>query len=97
MPNVTRKDIANHFLKIGVELDPVQALKYVNDIINIMTEKLANGENVLIFNFGKFSIRHKKERVGRNPKTGKEVMITPRKVVTFHPSPAFRSKINNNA
>ncbi|MCX7957797.1 MAG: integration host factor subunit alpha [Deltaproteobacteria bacterium] len=96
MASITRKDIANHFLKIGVELDPVKSLEYVNQIIDIISEKLKDHEDVLIFNFGKFAIRHKKERKGRNPKTGEEVIITPRNVVTFHPSPLFRSKVNNN-
>ncbi len=96
MANITRKDIANHFLKIGVELDPIAALNYVNQIIDIMVERLKSGEDVLIFNFGKFSVRHKRERKGRNPKTGEEVMIAPRKVVTFHASPTFRSKVNSS-
>ncbi len=96
MANITRKDIANHFLKIGVELDPVQALEYVNQIIDIISGKLRQGEDVLIFNFGKFAVRQKRARKGRNPRTGEEVIISPRKVVTFRPSPVFRSKINGN-
>ncbi len=95
MENITRKDIANHFLKIGVELDPIASLEYVNQIIDILVERLKSGEDVLIFNFGKFTVRHKRERKGRNPKTGQEVMISPRKVVTFRPSPKFRQRVNN--
>lgn len=96
MASITRKDIANHFLRIGVELDPIKALEYVNQIVDIISERLKDGENVLIFNFGKFSIRQKNQRKGRNPKTGQEVTITPRKVVTFHASPLFRAKVNSN-
>ena len=93
MDNVTRKDIADYILRIGVEIDPVKALEYVNQIVDILIQRLGNGENVLISNFGKFSVRQKKERIGRNPKTRQEVIIPPRKVVKFHPSPAFKQKI----
>lgn len=96
MANITRKDIANYLLNTGVELDPVKSLEYVNQIIDIIKERLKADGKVLISNFGRFSVRQKRERKGRNPKTGEEVMITPRKVVTFHPSPAFRAKLNED-
>lgn len=96
MANVTRREIANHFLRIGVELDPQLALSYVNQIIDILKDKMKNGEDILIFKFGKFSIRQKRERKGRNPRTGQEVMITPRKVVTFRPSLIFRIRLNKD-
>lgn len=96
MVNITRKEIADHFLKIGVELDPVQAYNYVNQIIEVLVERLSNGEDILISNFGKFSVKQKGTRKGRNPKTGEEVMISPRRVVTFHPSSFFREHIQKS-
>ncbi|MGC8926907.1 MAG: HU family DNA-binding protein [Myxococcota bacterium] len=96
MANITRKEIANHLLRIGVELDPVLAIGYVNQIIDILKEKIRDGEYILISNFGRFSIRQKRARKGRNPRTGEEVIITPRRVVTFHPSPAFRARLNKD-
>lgn len=96
MVNITRKEIANHLLEIGVELDPVQAYNYVNQIIEVLVERLSSGEDVLITNFGKFSVKQKGTRKGRNPKTGEEVMITSRRVVTFHPSFSFRERIQKS-
>ncbi|UCD32164.1 MAG: HU family DNA-binding protein, partial [Desulfobacterales bacterium] len=55
---------------------------------------LENNEDVLISGFGKFSVKDKKERKGRNPATGEEMMLAPRKVVTFKCSGKLRDKIN---
>ena len=52
------------------------------------------GEPVRVKNFGAFSVRHKGERLGRNPQTGEEVMITPRKVVVFRPSQKLKHWVN---
>jgi len=97
MANITRKDIANYMLRIGVEIDPIQALDYVNQIVDILVKKISSGEDILIFNFGKFFIRHKRQRIGRNPRTGDQLTISPRRVVAFRPSPAFRKKVQKNA
>lgn len=56
---------------------------------------LARGESVKISSFGSFLVKHKKERLGRNPKTGKEAAITERKVITFRPSQHLKSRINS--
>jgi len=65
----------------------------VESILKHMCESLGNGENVKISGFGTFLLRDKGERVGRNPKTGIEVPITPRRVMTFRASQMLKDKI----
>jgi integration host factor subunit alpha len=59
-----------------------------------VSEALSRDENVKISSFGSFSIRHKGQRVGRNPKTGEDVPILPRKVLVFRPSQILKNRIN---
>ncbi|MFC1859802.1 integration host factor subunit alpha [Thermodesulfobacteriota bacterium] len=66
----------------------------VEILLQIIKEALISGEDVKITNFGKFCVRKKKERKGRNPTTGEEVMVTPRRVVTFKWSGKLREKID---
>ena len=68
----------------------------VETFVEIIKSTLASGEDVLISGFGKFCVKHKKERRGRNPATGEDMMLTPRKVVTFKCSGNLRDKINKN-
>ncbi len=69
------------------------------DLIEILLEEikksLENGEDVMISRFGKFCVNDKKERKGRNPATGDDLMLAPRRVVTFKCSQALRDNINN--
>jgi integration host factor subunit alpha len=58
-----------------------------------MCESMSDGENVKISGFGSFVLRDKKERIGRNPKTGVEVPITPRRVMTFRASQKLKDRI----
>ncbi len=60
-----------------------------------MCEAMSNGENVKISGFGTFVLRDKKERIGRNPKTGVEVPITPRRVLTFRASQLLKERVAN--
>jgi len=62
--------------------------------LEIMKKTLENGEDILISGFGKFCVKAKKERKGRNPATGDDMMLAPRKVVTFKCSGKLREKIN---
>ena len=64
-------------------------------VLNEISGALARGEAVKISSFGSFSVRSKGQRVGRNPKTGEEVPILPRKVLVFRPSQLLRSRIND--
>ena len=71
----------------------MDSAKLVEQILRHMCEALANGENVKISGFGTFMLRNKGERVGRNPKTGVEVPILPRRVLTFRASQTMRERI----
>jgi len=64
-------------------------------VLNEISGALARGEAVKISSFGSFSVRSKGQRIGRNPKTGEEVPILPRKVLVFRPSQLWRSRIND--
>lgn len=66
----------------------------VETLLEIMKKTLENGEDILISGFGKFCVKAKKERKGRNPATGDDMMLAPRKVVTFKCSGKLREKIN---
>src|SRR3546814_11375867 len=65
----------------------------VESILDHMSSALAEGENVKISGFGTFALRDKTQRIGRNPKTGVEVPISPRRVLTFRASPSMRDRI----
>ena len=71
-----------------------RSIKTVETLLEIIKSTLASGEDVLVSGFGKFSVRKKNERKGRNPATGEDMMLAPRKVVTFKCSGKLRNKIN---
>ncbi len=66
----------------------------VEGVLEIMKNSMEDGEDVLISGFGKFCVKEKKKRRGRNPATGEDLMLRPRKVVTFKCSGKLREKIN---
>ena len=68
----------------------------VETLLEIIKGTLASGEDVLISSFGKFCVREKRERKGRNPATGNAMMLRSRKVVTFNCSGKLRNKINTD-
>jgi integration host factor subunit alpha len=70
--------------------------KIVEILLEIIKNALASGEDVLISSFGKFCVREKRERKGRNPATGNAMMLRSRKVVTFNCSGKLRNKINTD-
>ena len=89
---LTRADLAETInRKMG--LSRAESLDLVEEILAKMCDALANGENVKISGFGSFVLRDKKERVGRNPKTGVEVPITSRRVLTFRASQLLKDRI----
>jgi integration host factor subunit alpha len=71
-----------------------QASEIVETILELMKSSLESGEDVLISNFGKFQVKEKRQRRGRNPSTGEDMMLKPRKVVTFRWSGKLRERIN---
>ena len=68
----------------------------VETLLEIIKGRLASGEDVLVSGFGKFCVKEKKERKGRNPATGDAMRLEPRKVVTFKCSGKLRDRINGN-
>jgi integration host factor subunit alpha len=73
-----------------------KASETVETLLEIIKGTLVSGEDVLISNFGKFCVNQKKERRGRNPATGDDMMLAPRKIVTFKCSGDLRDRINGN-
>ncbi|WP_375248873.1 integration host factor subunit alpha [Sphingomonas sp.] len=89
---LTRADLAES-LHRQVGLSRADSARLVEQILEKMCTALSNGENVKISGFGTFVLRDKGERIGRNPKTGIEVPIAPRRVLTFRASQMMRDKI----
>jgi integration host factor subunit alpha len=89
---LTRADLAEA-LHREVGLSRADSSRLVERILAKMCEALAKGENVKISGFGTFVLRDKGERIGRNPKTGVEVPIAPRRVLTFRASQMMRDRI----
>ena len=77
-----------------VGLSRNESAELLESVLSEMSNALARGETVKISSFGSFSVRQKGQRIGRNPKTGKEVPILPRKVLVFRPSLVLKSQIN---
>ena len=73
-----------------------QSSEIIESILAIIKDALADSEDVLISGFGKFCVNQKKERRGRNPATGADMMLAPRKVVTFKCSGKLREKLNGS-
>jgi integration host factor subunit alpha len=89
---LTRADLADTMNR-QVGLSRADSAVMVESILDHMTEALVDGENVKISGFGTFVLRDKGERTGRNPKTGVEVPIAPRRVLTFRASQTMRDRI----
>ena len=93
MKTITRADVAETiYEEIGL------SRKDSNDILDMILDEivkeLSNGKDVKLSSFGTFSLRDKKERSGRNPKTGVEAVISSRRVISFKPSQTMRKVIN---
>lgn len=90
---MTKADIvAQIYEKIG--LSKKEASEILEIVLGIIKGTLKEGEIVKIAGFGNFSVRKKGARKGRNPKSGEDIEITPRKVVTFKPSIVFKGLVN---
>lgn len=89
---LTRADLADT-LNRQVGLSRADSATMIESILGHLTDALIGGENVKISGFGTFVLRDKSERIGRNPKTGVEVPITPRRVLTFRASQGMRHKV----
>lgn len=93
---LTRQDIANA-VHNQLGLSRNESADLVETVIEELTACFEKGEQVKISSFGTFSVSQKTERVGRNPKSGEEAVITPRRVLSFRPSSQMRDRVNNQS
>ena len=91
--NVTRVDLCSAAYD-RVRLSRLEAMSLVEAVLDQITGTLAKGENVKLSSFGSFIVRNKRQRIGRNPRTGAEATITPRRIVVFKPSAILKQQIN---
>ncbi|WP_353532622.1 integration host factor subunit alpha [Cognatishimia sp. WU-CL00825] len=89
---LTRMDLSEAvFREVGLSRN--DSAQLVETVLSHMSDALVRGEQVKISSFGTFSVRDKAARVGRNPKTGQEVPINPRRVLTFRPSHLMKDRV----
>ena len=90
---ITRADLSEAVYK-RVGLSRTESAALVETVLDHITDRVIRGEPVKLSSFGSFIVRQKGERVGRNPKTGEEVPISPRRVLVFKASNVLKQKIN---
>lgn len=92
---VTRADLCEAvYQKVG--LSRSESAELVESVLSEIADCLVSGDSVKLSSFGTFVVRSKTERVGRNPKTGEEVPILPRRVLVFKPSNVLKNRINGD-
>ena len=91
---LTRADLAEAVYR-QVGLSRTESASMVEFVLDEIAEALVRGETVKLSSFATFQVRHKNERVGRNPKTGEEVPISPRRVMTFRASNVLKDRIQD--
>jgi integration host factor subunit alpha len=90
---ITRADLSEAvYQEVGLSRN--ESAELVESVLNEISEALVRGEMVKLSSFGSFSVREKGERIGRNPKTGEEVPILPRRVLVFRASHVLKNRIN---
>lgn len=93
---ITRAHLAESiYRKVG--LSRSESADLVEQVLDVISSALVDGDNVKVSSFGSFKIRNKRERIGRNPKTGEEYPISARRVLTFRASNRFKDKVNRGA
>ena len=92
---ITHADLADAlYHELGLSRN--ESAELVDSVFEEISDALAEGDNVKISSFGSFTLREKKERIGRNPKTGVEVPISPRTVLVFRASHILKERMNEN-
>jgi len=92
---MTKADLVNDlYERLGYSKR--ECANIVDSLFDIIKEALSKGENVKISGFGNFVVREKKERKGRNPKTGEEILISGRRVLSFRLSQVFKEAMNKS-
>lgn len=90
---LTRADLSET-LHRNIGLSRTESADMVNSVLDLVSDALVDGQFVKLSSFGTFMVRAKRARMGRNPKTGEEVPITPRRVLVFRPSQVMKNVIN---
>ncbi|MEO0328775.1 MAG: integration host factor subunit alpha [Pseudomonadota bacterium] len=91
---ITRTDLSEAvYQKLG--LSRIESAELVETVLETISNRIIEGESVKLSSFGSFIVRSKNERIGRNPKTGEEVPITPRRVMVFKPSNIMKKAVLN--
>ncbi|MBL4872615.1 MAG: integration host factor subunit alpha [Rhodobacteraceae bacterium] len=91
---LTRMDLSEAvFREVGLSRN--ESADLVESVLDHVSDALVAGESVKVSSFGTFSVRSKSERIGRNPKTGEEVPIAPRRVLTFRPSHLMKDRVDS--
>ena len=91
---MTKADLAQQVYKNHDGLTRTQSTEAVEAILRISKETLIEGSDLLISGFGKFNVRDKKSRKGRNPQSGEELTLEARRVVTFKPAEILKNRVN---
>lgn len=90
---MTKADIADRISR-QCEFTKKESLDLLESVLDIIKTTLESGENIKISGFGKFEVKHKKDRRGRNPQTGETLTIEARRILTFRPSSLLKQAIN---
>ena len=93
---LTKADLVEQIYQKHDNLTKAQAAKAVESFFRLSKGALISGSDLLLSGFGKFNVRDKKPRRGRNPQTGDDLMLDARRVVTFKPSGTLRDKVNGS-
>ena len=92
---ITRSQLSEAvYQEVGLSRN--ESAELLESVLNKISDTLAAGDSVKISSFGSFSVRSKGQRIGRNPKTGEEVPILPRRVLVFRPSQVLKSRISQS-
>jgi integration host factor subunit alpha len=95
MATLTKADLAKH-LDEEIGLTNREAKEIVDEVFRRIIDALINGQQVKLSGFGNFTLRDKKTRPGRNPRTGEEVSVTARRVVTFHCGQKLKARVEKH-
>jgi integration host factor subunit alpha len=93
---LTKADLVQQIYKKHDNLTRAQATESVKSFLRLSKDALINGSDLLLSGFGKFNVRDKNPRRGRNPQTGEDLSLDARRVVTFKPSGILRDKVNGS-
>lgn len=93
---LTKADLIQQIYKKNDNLTKAQATESVESFLRLSKDILISGSDLLLSGFGKFNVRNKNSRRGRNPQTGEDLTLNARRVVTFKPSGILRDKVNGS-